>query len=122
MRHHDHHATGVGQLPQHHHDLVVERRVEARSRLVEDQQRRPGEQLERHRGALALSAGELFHPGVGVFGQVELFEDLRDDFRSVGLAGVGRQSQFGGVAERLVDRQLPVHHVVLRDHADAAAQ
>ena len=76
MRHHDHHAAGVGQLAQHHHDLVVQRGIQARRRLVEDQQRRPGEQFERDRGALALTAGELVHPGVGVFGQVELFEHL----------------------------------------------
>ena len=122
MRHHEHHATGVGQLAQHRHDLVVQRRVQARGRLVEDQQRRPGEQFQRHRGAFALAAGQLVDPGVGVLGQLEFLEHLRDDLGAVGFAGVGRQPQFGGVAQRLVDRQLAVHHVVLRDHADPAAQ
>ncbi len=69
---------------QHHHDLVVQRRVQTRGRLVEDQQRRPGQQFQRHRGALALPAGQLVHPGVGVFGQIEFFEHLSDD------AGPGR--------------------------------
>ena len=122
MGDHDHHAAGVGQLPQHHHDLVVQRRIQARGRLVEDQQGRPGEQLEGHRGAFALTAGQLVDPGVGVLGQVEFLEYLRDDLGAVGFAGVGRQPQFGGVAQRLVHRQLAVHDVVLGDHADPAAQ
>ena len=122
MRHHDHHAAGVRQRTQHHHDLVVQRGVQARRGFVEDQQRRSGKQFERHRGALALTAGQLVHPGVAVFGQIELFEHLRDDLGAVGFVGVGGQPQFGGVAQRLVHRQLAVHDVVLGDHADPAAQ
>ena len=122
VRDHQHHATGVGQLPQHRHDLQVQRGVQARGRLVEDQQRRPGEQFECHRGALALAAGELVDPGVGVLGQPQFLEYLGDDLFAVGLAGVGRQPQFGGVAQRLVDGQLAVHDVVLGDHPDPGAQ
>ena len=122
MRHHDHHPAGVGQLAQHHHDLVVQRRIQTRCRLVEDQQRRPGQQLERDRRPFALPTGQLVHPGIGVLGQVELFEDVGDDLGAIALGGVGWQPQFGGVAQRLVDRQLAVHDVVLGDHADSAAQ
>ncbi len=57
-----------------------------------------------------------------MFGQVELLEHLGDDPGAVGLAGVGRQPQLGGVAQRLVDGQLAMHDVVLGDHADSAAQ
>ena len=37
---HQHHAAGVGELPQHGHHLQVQRGVQTRGRLVEDQQRR----------------------------------------------------------------------------------
>ena len=90
VRHHQDNAAGVGELAQHHHHLPVQRRVQTRGRLVENQQRRPGEQLQRHRGALALAAGQLVDPGVGVLGQLEFLEDLGDDLGAVGLAGVGR--------------------------------
>ena len=69
-----------------------------------------------------MPAGELVDPGVGVLGQVEFLEDLGDDLGAVGFAGVGRQPELGGIAQRLVHRQLPVHDVVLRDHPDPAAQ
>jgi hypothetical protein len=118
---HQHHAAGVGELAQHQHDLTVQRGVQTRRRLIEQQQRRLGEQLERHRRAFALPAGELVHPGVGVFGQVEFLEHLGDDLGPFLLAGVGRQPQLGGVAQRLVHGQLAVHDVVLRDHPDPAA-
>ncbi len=121
MRHDEHHAAGVGQLAQHQHHLPVQRRVQPGGRFVQDQQRRSGEQLERHRGALALAAGQLVHPGVGVLGQLEFLEHLGDHLGPVALAGVGRQPQLGGIAECLVDRQLAVHDVVLGDHADPAA-
>ena len=121
MRDDQHHTTGVGQLAQHHHHLAVQRRVQPGGRLVEDQQRRSGEQFQGHRGAFTLTAGELVHPGFGVFGQLEFLEDLGHDLLSVGFAGVGWQPQFGGVAECLVDRELAVHHVVLGDHPDPAA-
>ena len=119
---HQHHATGVGQLPQHRHDLPVQRGVQAGGGLVEDQQRRPGQQFERHRRALALPAGQLVDPGVEVLGHLELFENLGDDLFAVGLRGVRRQPQLGGVHQGLPDGELAVHHVVLRDHADSASQ
>ena len=121
MRHHQHHAAGVGELAQHQHHLAVQRRIQAGGRLVEEQQRRLGQQFQRDRRAFALPAGELVDAGVGVLGQVEFLEHLRDDLGAFLFAGVRRQSQLGGVTQRLVDRQLPVHHVVLRDHPDSAA-
>ena len=90
MRDHQHHTAGVGELPQHQHDLTVQRRVQTGRRLVEEQQRRLGEQFECHRGAFALAAGELVDPGVGVFGQVEFLEHLRDHLGALLFAGVGR--------------------------------
>ena len=54
--------------------------------------------------------------------RLEFLEHLGDDLGAIGFAGVGRQPQLGGVAQRLVDRQLAVHDVVLRDHPDPAAQ
>ena len=115
-------AAGVGELAQHRHDLAVQRGVQARGRFVEDQQRRAGQQLERDRGALALAAGELVDAGVEVLGHLEFFEHLVDDLLAVGLGGVGRQPQFGGVHQGLADGELAVHDVVLRHHADSGAQ
>ena len=89
------------------------------SRISSD---RPGQQFHRHRRAFALPAGQLVDAGVGVLGQLQLFEHLGDDLGAVGFGGVWRQSQFGGVAQRLIHGELAVHDVVLGDHADAGAQ
>jgi hypothetical protein len=80
-----------------------------------------GEQFQRNRSAFALAAGELVHPSVGVLGQVEFLQHLRDDLGAFLFAGVRRQPQLGGVTQCLVHRQLAMHHIVLRHHADPAA-
>ena len=38
MRHHQHDAAGVGEIPQHRHDLTIQRRVQTGRRFIEDQQ------------------------------------------------------------------------------------
>ena len=81
-----------------------------------------GQQLQRHRRALALAAGELVDPGLEMLGHLEFLEHLHDDLFAVGLRGVGRQPQFGGEHQRLPDGQLAVHDVVLRHHPDSGAQ
>ena len=115
-------AAGVGELTQHRHDLPVERGVQPGGRLVEDQQRRAGQQFQRHRGALALAAGEFVDAGVEMFGHLEFLEHLVDDLFPVGLRGVRRQPQLRGVHQRLAHGELAVHDVVLRHHPDPGAQ
>ncbi len=122
MGDHDDGAPGIGQFAQHHHHLTVERRIQTRGRFVQDQQRRTGQQFQRHRRPLALTAGEPVHPGVGMFGERKFFQHTVDHLLAVGFRVVRRQSQFGGVAEGLTHGELTVQHIVLRHHADAGAQ
>ena len=118
VRHHKHHPAGVGEPAQHRHHLTVQRWVQARGRLVEDQQRRAGQQLHRHRRPLALTTGKLVDPGLLVLGQLELVEDALDDLPAILGGRVRRQPQLGRVLERVLQRQLPVHDVVLGHHSD----
>ena len=55
-------------------------------------------------------------------GHLEFLEHLRDDLAAVLFRGVGRQPQLGRINQRLVHRQLAVHHVVLRHHPDPGPQ
>ena len=120
--HNDDDTAGVGELAQHGHHLPVQRRVQPRGGFVEDQQRRAGQQLERHRCAFALPAGQVVHPGLRVIGHLEFREHLSGHQVTVLFAGVRRQPQLGGITEGLLDGQPAVHHVVLGHHPDPAAQ
>ncbi len=50
--------------------------IEPGGRLVEKQNFRIAHQRRRHCQTLALSSGELSHPGIGLFGQLQLLEDF----------------------------------------------
>ena len=121
MRDDDDHPAGVGEPAQHRHHLPVQRRVEPRGRFVEDQQRRAGQQLHGHRCAFALPAGQLVDASLLVRSQLQLVEHPLDHLPAIVGRGVGRQSQFGGVTERLLDGELAVHDVVLGHHPDPRA-
>ena len=52
----------------------------------------------------------------------KLTENLRHYLLAVFGGGVRWQPQLGGVHQRLIHRQLPVHHIVLGHHPDPRAQ
>ena len=88
--HHHDHAAGIGELAQHRHHLAVQRGIQPRRGLVEDQQRRAGQQLHRHRSPFALAAGEPVHPGLRVRRHLEFLEHLRHHLAPILLGGVRR--------------------------------
>lgn len=122
MRDDDDDAARVGEAAQGRHDLSVERGVETRGRFVEDEQGRACEQLQRHRCAFALPAGEAIDAGVGMLGQLQLVENPGDHHFTVGAGGVRWQPELCGITEGPPEGQLPMDDVVLRDHADTRAQ
>ena len=60
--------------------------------------------------------------GVGVLRQRQLAEHLGDPALPLRLAGVTREPEFGGVAQRAVRGQLRVQDVLLRHQADPVPQ
>ena len=79
--HHDHRASSVGKQTQLAHDLLVQRRIQPGCRLVQGEQGRLGQQLQRHRGALALAARERVDALLGPRRQPEQLQDLVDRAR-----------------------------------------
>ncbi|SCF76177.1 hypothetical protein GA0115255_105493, partial [Streptomyces sp. Ncost-T6T-2b] len=122
VRDHEHRAAVVGEAAQQLHDIAVHARVEAGGRLVQEDQRRLGEQLQGDRDALALAAGERGDLLVLVDVELELGEDLGDPGLALGLGGVRGEAELGRVLEGLGDGQFLVQDVVLRDQTDALAQ
>jgi hypothetical protein len=119
---HDDGPAVVGEAAQHVHHRAVHAGVEAGGRLVEEQQRRLGQQLQGDADALALAAGEAVHVLVGALFQAQFTDHLVDPGPPLGFGGVLREAQLGGVGEGFADGQLGVQDVVLRDEADALAQ
>ena len=119
---HQDRAAVVGEAAEQLHDVAVHARVEARGGLVQEDQRRLGEELQGHRDALALAAGEGGDLLLLVDVQLELAQHLVDALLALVLGGVGGEAQLGRVLQRLLDGQLLVQDVVLRDQTDALAQ
>ncbi|SHU54144.1 Uncharacterised protein [Mycobacteroides abscessus subsp. abscessus] len=88
--HHDHTAR-VGELAHQAHHLTVQRRIQPGCGFVEDQQRRAGQQLHGHRGALALSTRQLVDACLGVLGHLEFLENPGHDLLAILLGGIRRQ-------------------------------
>ncbi|MDH6456241.1 hypothetical protein M2155_008740 [Streptomyces sp. SAI-119] len=118
----DDRAAVVGEAAQHVHHRAVHAGVEAGGRFVQEEQGGLGEQFQGDADPLALSAGEAVHGLPGALLQTEFADDLVDAFAALGLRGVLREAQFGGVGQGAADGQLGVQDVVLRDQADALAQ
>ena len=116
----DHHdrAAVVGQLPQQQHDLPVQARVQAGRRLVQVEQLGSGQQLQGHRGALALPAGQPVDAQAGALGQAQLVEHLHHAVPALVGRGVAGEAQLGAVLQRLLHPQLGVQQVRLGHEAD----
>ena len=100
---------------------------EAARRLVEEQERRIGDELERDVDALPLSAGEHFALGLSdleiLHGlEAEVLHHLLDAPIDLGVAEIGREAELSRVLDRFEDRELGVDDVVLRHVSDAAAE
>ena len=116
--HHDDPAV-VGQGAELAHHLEVQARVEPGRGLVEEEQRRGGEQLGGDRDPLALAARELgADPVVEALLELELLGDRLHPREPLLRAGVGRQPELGGVPQRLLDLQLRVLDVLLGHQTD----
>jgi len=109
----------AGQLPQQPHDLRRRRRIQARRGFIQEDGARPGEQLDRDAGTLALTTRQHPDRDVTPIGQVQLAQYVVD--HPVGLPGRGARGQPESrrVLEHAPQRHLAVDDVILRDVADA---
>jgi hypothetical protein len=97
-------------------------RVEARCRLVEEEDVRIGQQLDGDAGALALPAAERGHLDVGVIGQADSFERVADRVVDLGRGRRRREPEPRGVAERACEGEVCMDDVVLRHVTEHAAE
>ncbi len=89
-------------------------RVEARRRLVEEDELRVADQGEREVQPPRLPAGERPRERLALLGEPDDLDDLVDVARV--------RVQAGPVGDRLVDLHVPVHPARLQDDPDALAQ
>ena len=116
-REHDR-ASRLRDLPKEPHDPVLRRGVQARRRLVQEDDRRLRDQLDRYRHAFSLSAGQLRDGNVTSLTQSGDVHHLVDNLIDLIGRNVGGEAKLGDVVQRSIDRQLPVDDVVLRDISD----
>ena len=108
----------VGEVPAQLHQAPLEARVKPGRRLVEQQQLRVADQLQRDRCALALPPGERLNPAAADVIQFHLLEHARDRRLAFLLRMTLGQAKLGGEVERLADAQQMMQRVVLRDVPD----
>lgn len=122
MRDDDDRAAVVGEAAQHVHHRAVHAGVETGGRFVQEQQRGLRQQFQGDADPLALAAGEAVDGLGGALFEAQFADHLVHSRLPLGLRGVLREAEFGGVGEGPADGQLGVQDVVLRDQADALAQ
>ena len=113
-----HRQVGQRQRLEQLHQRLLGRRVEARRRLVEEQHRGLGQQLDADAHALALPAREVHHPLVGVLAEPEHLDRALDQRLALGARQL--EPQPGAEPERVAHDQLVVDDVVLRHEPDRA--
>ena len=119
----DHHGlAAVGQIAQQTHEHAGEAGVQARNRLVEQEQRRLGQQFEGDVGALALPAGQPVDGRHRPVRHAEPVQHLLDPVVPAARGHIGREAETGRVLQGPTQRQLAVEHVLLGDQADAVTQ
>ena len=122
VRDDDHGPAVLGQPAHQLHHGLVQPGVQAGRGLVQEQQGRLGEQLERHVDPLLLAARHGRGPGVAVRGERKLVDDLIHPALTFRPGGVTGKPQLGSVTERPLRLELVVQDVVLRDQADPVPQ
>ena len=111
-------AAGIREVAEQAHELEFRGGIEAGSGLVEEKNRRLGEQLDGDAHALALAAGEPPDREVGALGEAELVEGLREQAVEFVRRGGGGEAQARGEAQGLPDGQVEVDDVVLGNEAE----
>jgi hypothetical protein len=114
----DDRCTSVGEMPQVVEQSRCRCRVEPGRRLVEEQQRRPRQQLHGDARPLALATGEIADRDVLSTGQAESVDHIGHDVLDVETRRASREPQPGRVSQRLVQGQFEVDDVVLGDATD----
>jgi hypothetical protein len=118
VRREDDRRAGPRQSTEEPQHLTGGRGVETGRRLVEEERRGAGEQLDRDARPLALPAGQRPDTHGRPVGQVERGERLVDrPVHHLGRRDRG-EPELRGVPERARQRQVPVDDVVLRHVAD----
>jgi len=115
----DHRDTSAGELAQQAHHLRRRRRVQARGGFIQEEGARPGKQLDRDAGALALAPRQHPDRDITPIGQVQLAQYFIDHPVSLPGRCAGRQAESRRVLQRAPQRHLAVDDVVLGDVADA---
>jgi hypothetical protein len=117
-----HRRARVGEAAKQPQQLAGARWIEARRRLVQEEDIGASQQLDGDAGALALTAGQGPHPHAGALREVQRRERTVDRGVDLGRRMRLRQAQGGRVAQRALKGQLQVDDVVLRHVAEQPAE
>ncbi len=112
----------VGQLAQVGDQLRAGDGVEARGRLVEEEDVRVGEQLDGDAGPLALPAAQRADPDVDLPGQAHGVDGVTDGVVDLGPGCRRREPEAGGVAKRTLEGQVGMDDVLLGHVAEHVAE
>ena len=112
----------VGELAQVGDQLRAGDGVEARGRLVEEEDVRVGEQLDGDAGPLALPAAERADPEVDLPGQAHGVDGVTDSVVNLGPGCRRREPEARGVAKHTLEGQVGMDDVLLGHEAEHVAE
>ena len=115
MRDQQHRMALTGELAQEIHHPALAARVKARRDLIEEEEARLGEQLGAERDTSLLAAAEFADHPVPALRKVQYLQHFRYAPFALLRGRVSGQPQSGRVVQRLMDGQLHVNDVLLRN-------
>ena len=112
----------VGKLPELSDQLHARGRVETGRRLVEEEDARFGQKLDRNACTLTLPTAQGANPDLGVLAEPDRVDCSRDRVVDLGASRRRREPQPCRVTERVLQREIGMDDVVLWHVADDAAE
>ena len=121
MRDEDDRAPLIGEAAHELHERGLGAGVETGGGLVEEEQAGLGEQFDPDGDAFLLSAAQAADLHILAMREVEIGKHFHHALFAFFGRCIGWHTQLRGVVQRLIDRQLHVDDVFLRDEADLVA-
>src|SRR5947209_4129415 len=113
MRDQDNSPALVGQFTQQEHHLTIQPGIQARRRLVQEENARIGQQFQRYRDALPLTARELADQQITPRLHLYIVEHLFDTLLDLLLGKVIRQAHLRRIIEGMFDGDVTVDDILL---------
>src|SRR5450432_2728657 len=106
-------APPISEVSKQHHHFAIQARIQARCRLIQEENARICQQFKSNGDAFAFSTGEATHPGFALLGHLHICKHLVNAPADLLVREISGQAQASSIVQRPLDGKITVHNVVL---------